>query len=295
MFYAMSCPRSMLGALVVLIACLFSVAARGQSDFDPGSVVLTTSQEFPTFLTFDQLNLDGELCPTSFGGPLGAATGESLAPTDPEAIRVYLDLQDKPHGGGDDGPIANIGSLRPDSGSGGDTCGSPRELFSDFLKLCLVSVDTITTACGEWKLEVSLDPLFPQPVQLWNVTNTGNGGFFVTDVTLALMLTFTHTIDNRVIILRRTLVVRGGGDWARQAGPGGFESPGNFEIDTDCDCFGDREVMGTTNFFPGWRVPVGPPGLMDTQEIEPAPFCLTNYEGGGQLCFAPVMAPEEKR
>lgn len=294
MFYAMSCPRSMIGASVVLVACLFSVTVRGQSDFDPGSIVLTPSSEYPTFLTFDQLNLDSQLCPSSFGKLLGSGADESLAPTDPEAIRVYLDLQDKPHGGGDDGPIATLGSLRPDSGSDGETCGNPTELYSDFLKLCLESVDTITSACGEWKLEVSLDPLLPQPVQLWNVINTGNGGIFVSDVTLALMLTFTHQIDNRVVILRRTLLVRGAGNWARQAGPGGFESPGNFEIDTDCDCFGDRDVMGTTNFFPGWRVPAGPPGLTEKQNIEPAPFCLSNYEGGGQFCFAPVMITQEK-
>ncbi len=267
----------------VLLALASTSPGSAQLEIHGGTVLMQVAQSKPSFLTFDQLDLDAALCVRNPPGGLGI-TLESLGSSslnDPEAIRIYLDEQEKPHSLTSN-PAPDFGMVLRSSGKAAvEQCGSAHGL-ANLLHLCLASIDLVSTRCGDWSLAVTLDPLVTQPVVDWTIQGGNGGGLFVVDITLKLLLTFTQASSGRIVEMHRTLIIAGAGPWNRQAGPGGFSSPSPFEIDTDCDCLGDTSTPETGDFYPGWTT--GDPRLSQPEDI-----CLHDGQAETQLCFLPYL------
>ncbi|MCB1032746.1 MAG: hypothetical protein KDD47_02800 [Acidobacteria bacterium] len=267
--------------LVALIfLCGGTLPAAGDLGLRTGTVLMQVAPGPSTYLTFEQLDLEAVLCPPSRQKPSFSFENLALPPTnDPDAIRVYLDQQGKPNGGPSSGFGAIIyGNQRQAAGE----CGAGH-VTGPLMKLCLEAIDVVETSCANWNLEVTLDPLVPQPIVAWSLYGDGSGGLFSVEVTLSLLLKFTRIPDNFVVEMRQTLVVDGEGPWNRLPGPGGFESSVPFEVDSDCDCYDDVTVPASTDFHPGWE-----PGDLDL--TVPSEVCLRDESGESQFCFWPFLA-----
>jgi hypothetical protein len=126
--------------------------------------------------------------------------------------------------------------------------------------LRLTSISPITVQCdwGEALFDayVCLARDEEQPVTNIEIMETHDqGGFFTGDLIVVADVVFMDSRTGDVTEpIRQNIELRvlDGNQWMYQPGIGGVQVPYPFIVDTDCDNQPDRDVPGTTNFFPGW-------------------------------------------
>lgn len=124
-----------------------------------------------------------------------------------------------------------------------------------FRALQLESVTPIETACGSFKVRVTLDG--PQPItRMTIVRDSKYGGHFLAPLALRAKFVFTPVSGGQQLELPRHDVrfpVNPRFTWASRPGLKGVEKRGNVLVDTNFDSVPDSLLTGTSNFAAGWR------------------------------------------
>jgi len=146
--------------------------------------------------------------------------------------------------------------------------------------LHLKATQNLSTSCGQWAAEVSLNN--PQAVTRMTIKRTGSsGGTFTAPISVATTWTFTRTDGTvRTLDTNNTLDSSTPTEWRYSSCPGAVKTGGVVQVDTDNDGVPDTAVNGVSNFFAGYTSSCALLKPCRNKNVDPATHC---YQGASAI------------
>jgi hypothetical protein len=133
-----------------------------------------------------------------------------------------------------------------------------------------------TDPCGRtWKVTARLDQAAAQPGGTITITQTSaTGGTFSSSMTVLGEVSWTDGAATLGPVANAVTLASNGSCWATSPGAGGLTVTAPLTVDSDGDGVLDRQLLGTSNFHPGWCGP----------NWTPIPHDGPHPVGGGKRC-----------